>query len=52
MKALVDKAARPAEGEHVGLAFDASRIVLFDAASERLLPSATTSTHRPSMLHG
>ena len=52
MKALVDKGARPAEGEHVGLAFDASRIVLFDAASERLLPSATTSTLRPSMLHG
>jgi hypothetical protein len=26
--------------------------VLFDAATERLLPSATTSTHKPSMCHG
>jgi multiple sugar transport system ATP-binding protein len=52
MKAVVDKATRPAEGEHVGLAFDTARIVLFDAATERLLPSATTTAHRPSMRHG
>jgi multiple sugar transport system ATP-binding protein len=52
MKALVDKASRPHEGENVGLALDTQRVVLFDAANERLMASATTSTHRPSMLHG
>jgi len=52
LKAVVDKATRPAEGERVGLRFDTSRIVLFDAATERLLPSATTTAHRPSMRHG
>ena len=52
IKAVVDKSRRPVEGERVGLAFDTARVVLFDAASERLLPSATTSRHRPSMHHG
>jgi multiple sugar transport system ATP-binding protein len=52
VKALVDKSARPQEGDVAGLAFDTSRIVLFDAASERLMASATTSTHRPAMRHG
>ncbi|HEY1392970.1 MAG TPA: TOBE domain-containing protein, partial [Methylibium sp.] len=51
LKALVDKAAKPTEGEHVGLAFDTQRIVLFDATSEQLLASATTSTHQPCMHH-
>src|SRR6185369_11839596 len=31
LKALVDKAVRPVEGERVGLTFDTSRLVLFDA---------------------
>jgi multiple sugar transport system ATP-binding protein len=52
LKAVVDKAARPVEGERVGLGFDTSRLVLFDADTERLLPSATTATHRPGMRHG
>ncbi|NRF67456.1 ABC transporter ATP-binding protein [Aquincola sp. S2] len=52
LKALVDKHTRPVEGERVGLAFDTSRLVLFDAVTERLLPSATTTAHRPSMRHG
>jgi multiple sugar transport system ATP-binding protein len=52
MKVLVDKTTRPAEGEAVGLAFDTTRLVMFDAVTERLLPSATTIAHRPSMRHG
>jgi multiple sugar transport system ATP-binding protein len=52
LKAVVDKAARPVEGERVGLAFDKSRLVLFDADTERLLPSITTTAHRPDMRHG
>ncbi|HUG23115.1 ABC transporter ATP-binding protein [Piscinibacter sp.] len=52
IKAVVDKATRPVEGEHVGITFDQARVVLFDAETERLLPSATTSAHRPSMRHG
>jgi multiple sugar transport system ATP-binding protein len=52
LKALVDKATRPVEDECVGLAFDTARLVLFDALSERLLPSATTITHQASMRHG
>jgi multiple sugar transport system ATP-binding protein len=51
MKAVVDKAHRPQEGDAVGVAFDTQRVVLFDADSERLLPSITTSTHRPGMAH-
>jgi len=52
IKALVDKHTRPVENERVGLAFDKSRLVLFDADTERLLPSVTTTAHRPSMRHG
>lgn len=52
LKAVVDKTVRPAEGDRVGLSFDTQRIVLFDAESERLLPSVTTQAHRPSMRHG
>ncbi|WP_395700315.1 ABC transporter ATP-binding protein [Aquabacterium sp.] len=52
LKALVDKGTRPVEGERVGLAFDTARLVLFDADSGRLMPSVTTSAHRPSMRHG
>jgi multiple sugar transport system ATP-binding protein len=52
MKAMVDKHRRPVAGDAVGLDFESERIVLFDAVSERLLPSATTATHRPGMRHG
>jgi multiple sugar transport system ATP-binding protein len=52
VKALVDKSVRPHEGERMGITFDARRIVLFDAVSEQLLPSATTSKHQASMFHG
>ena len=52
VKALVDKSVRPQEGERLGISFDARRIVMFDAVSEQLLPSATTSKHQASMFHG
>jgi multiple sugar transport system ATP-binding protein len=52
LKAVVDKSVKPKEGDAVGLSFDTQRIVLFDTASERLMRSATTSTHKPSMIHG
>ncbi|WP_457322112.1 ABC transporter ATP-binding protein [Roseateles sp. P5_E11] len=52
LKAVVDKARRPEAGERVGVGFDAHRVILFDAGTERLLPSATTIAHRPSMRHG
>jgi multiple sugar transport system ATP-binding protein len=52
LKAVVDKATRPVEGEQVGVTFDKTRLVLFDADTERLLPSVTTTAHRPSMRHG
>jgi multiple sugar transport system ATP-binding protein len=52
LKAVVDRAGRPREGDRVGVAFDAARTVLFDADTERLLPSAATAAHRPGMLHG
>jgi multiple sugar transport system ATP-binding protein len=52
LKAVVDKAQRPREGDAVGVAFETGRIVLFDADTERLLPSATTVKHRSRMFHG
>ena len=52
LKAVVDKAARPREGDEVGLVFETQRVVMFDADSELLLASAATATHRPRMLHG
>jgi multiple sugar transport system ATP-binding protein len=52
LKVLADKSVRPSLNEQVGLDFDTPRVVLFDAASERLLPSATTVTHQPGMRHG
>jgi multiple sugar transport system ATP-binding protein len=52
LKAVVDKSMKPQAGDAVGLSFDTQRVVLFDAATERLMPSATTSTHKPSMCHG
>jgi multiple sugar transport system ATP-binding protein len=52
LKAVVDRAGRPREGDGVGVAFDAARTVLFDAATERLLPSAATAAHRPGIRHG
>jgi multiple sugar transport system ATP-binding protein len=52
LKAVVDKAQRPREGDAVGVAFETARVVLFDADTERLLPSATTVKHRSRMFHG
>jgi len=52
LKAVVDKHRRPVDGDRVGLRFNTERIVLFDAKTQRLLPSATTRNHRPSMNHG
>jgi multiple sugar transport system ATP-binding protein len=52
IKVLADKSARPEGGMQVGLDFDTSRVVLFDADTEKLLPSATTVAHQPSMRHG
>jgi multiple sugar transport system ATP-binding protein len=52
VKAVVDKSLKPREGDTVGLGFDTARVVLFDAASERLLQSVATSSHRPGMRHG
>jgi multiple sugar transport system ATP-binding protein len=52
IKALADKSARPEIGVHVGLDFDTRHVVLFDAASEKLLASETTLAHKPGMRHG
>jgi multiple sugar transport system ATP-binding protein len=52
IKALADKSARPETGLQVGLEFDTKRIVLFDAATEKLLASETTLAHQPGMRHG
>ncbi|MBI5276530.1 MAG: ABC transporter ATP-binding protein [Burkholderiales bacterium] len=52
IKALADKTARPELDLHVGLAFDTRHVVLFDSATEKLLPSATTLAHQPGMRHG
>jgi multiple sugar transport system ATP-binding protein len=52
VKVLAHKAQRPAPGDRVGVALDTQRVVLFDAATEKLIPSATTRTHTASMRHG
>lgn len=52
LKVLADKSARPAPGDRVGVALDSRHLVLFDAATEKLLPSAATRAHTPSMRHG
>jgi multiple sugar transport system ATP-binding protein len=52
LKVLADKSLRPVLQERVGLQFDTRHVVLFDAATERLLPSAATAAHQPSMRHG
>jgi len=52
VKVLADKNVRPVLQERVGLEFDTQHVVLFDAATEKLLPSATTLRHKSSMRHG
>ncbi len=52
LKAVVDKTQRPQRGDRVGIEFITERVVLFDAATERLVPSETTIRHRQSMSHG
>ena len=46
LKAVVDKSRCPVPGDHVGLRFDTERVVLFDATTERLLPSQASRRHR------
>jgi multiple sugar transport system ATP-binding protein len=52
VKVLADKSQRPAAGDPAGIAFDTQHLVLFDAETERLLPSVTTRTHQASTRHG
>lgn len=52
LKALVDKAARPRAGERVGIDLSRARILLFDAATEQRLSSATTRAHEEGRRHG
>jgi multiple sugar transport system ATP-binding protein len=52
IKAVAAKNAVPRVGEHVGLDFQTDRIVMFSQQTERLLASATTSTHKQGMSHG
>ena len=52
IKAMVAKNQRPKEGDSVGVLFKTERIVLFDAATQQLLPSETTLAYRRSIAHG
>ena len=52
IKVLADTSARPAPGDRVGVALDTQRVVLFDAATEKLIPSAEKRTHTARMRHG
>ncbi|HVZ45901.1 MAG TPA: ABC transporter ATP-binding protein [Ramlibacter sp.] len=52
LKVLADKSARPETGLQVGLEFETRHVVLFDAATQRLLPSETTLAHTSGMRHG
>jgi multiple sugar transport system ATP-binding protein len=52
VKVLASKQACPAPGDTVGLRPRAERIVLFDRASQRLLPSETTRRHHEALRHG
>jgi multiple sugar transport system ATP-binding protein len=52
IKALVSKAVRPNEGDSVAVSFNSERVVLFDAATERLLASDTTTAYQRSKAHG
>jgi multiple sugar transport system ATP-binding protein len=46
------KQACPTIGAHVGIAFNSQRVVLFNDATEALIPSATTIQHQAGMRHG
>jgi multiple sugar transport system ATP-binding protein len=52
LKALVDKAARPAEGDAVGLAFRTERVVVFDAVTQRLVPGTSAPAHSQGASNG
>jgi len=52
LKAVVDKSRHPGRGDRVSLGFDTGRVVLFDAATDRLVPSATSRRHREGLRHG
>jgi multiple sugar transport system ATP-binding protein len=51
LKALVGKGTKPAEGDALSVAFSTERVVLFDAATEQLLPSATTPQRQGNPEH-
>jgi multiple sugar transport system ATP-binding protein len=52
LKAVVHKWQRPVPGERVAVAFETAHIVLFDAATEQLLPSLATREHQEARRHG
>jgi multiple sugar transport system ATP-binding protein len=52
LKALIDKSQRPAPGDRVAVGLNAERLVLFDAHTEQLIPSATTRLHQEARRHG
>lgn len=52
LKAVIDKSRHPAPGDRVAIGFNADRLVLFDTATEQLLPSATTRLHQEAKRHG
>jgi multiple sugar transport system ATP-binding protein len=52
LKALIDKSRRPAPGDRVAVSFNAERLVLFDAPTEQLIPSASTRLHQEARRHG
>ena len=52
VKAMASKHVRPVQGEAVGLKLHTERVVVFDAATELLLPSDSTVQHISGMRHG
>jgi multiple sugar transport system ATP-binding protein len=52
VKAMVSKAVRPTEGDSVSVSFKSERVVLFNASTERLMASDTTTAYQRSMTHG
>ena len=52
VKAIAPKDVKPMPGEAVGLRLRTERIVLFDASTEKLMPSESTERHQPGMRHG
>jgi hypothetical protein len=49
---MAPRERRPAVGDRLRVALHTERVVLFDTASTRLMPSAATVLHQPGMKHG